>query len=206
METKWSLNAIASSIFRDLNGGRPSTDSRFSLEQIKDRILHTRAELASKVLANSSSIPSEWMQECCLDIDCEEICESGIVRQVAKLPSPLITVPGRNSIGFLGTVEGRAFKRGNGGNNRKYHPFAFGHMEEYNIVGDVIHFFNLPKGMNVVFIRAMFVDVSFCKECSSLAMPVPEGLINTIITRVLNFFTYAAQRAVDKNNNTSPDV
>lgn len=212
-----SINAIASRIFNEIEGGWIYDNSRINIRMLEDKVHATRAKLLGERYGKKiGAIPGQYYALCCIDFVCVDACdnpESGVKILRATIP-PLIGSIGRKAIRYIGTVdrktsfEWRSSYEAN--DYTSFLPFASTRKDPYVLItGDKADLYNPPTyNLKKAVIIGIFGDPTACGDCEDKdkRYNIPEDHISDIEKYVkADIAGLLLQRRVDKINNANPD-
>lgn len=205
-----SLFAISSRIWEEVQGGWIYDDERINLKLIQDKVHVARAKLMGEFFRKRLYIDTSYYQECCLDIKCENVCDSPHKEYVVELPQLIGTV-GRKNIKFLGTVD-RNISFENRDTFDDYTssvPFSGKPQPFFVRVGNKAVLNNLPTpNIKKLLFVALLSNPLDCNECKlDTPYPVPGGEFLADIEKLVmsDLAGLLLQRRVDKIHNANPN-
>lgn len=205
-----SLKAVASRLLNEMMA--VYDDTRLNRSLVIDKVLVARANILSKYLARHlGSIPGQYYNECCFDVQCEPICPGAPVTVYrGKIPSVLAQL-GKKAIRYLGTVDGKhAFEWKDDASQVAEDYTLFSGCNSNNpyfvLTGDKATVYNRPTVNNTtLYIKGVFVDPYAC-GCKEEDIFVPADHIDEIEQQIkIDLATYLIQRKIDKMNNAESD-
>jgi hypothetical protein len=205
----YSLEAVTSRIWHELEGGWIYDDSRFHREIVRDKVLTARADLLAEYFAKGGVIHPQHYSECCFDIECRNVCDSPIQEQTIPAPPIIGGLLAFRSIKYLGSADRRipfeqrqSFQDVGGSyllsGTPPKRPY-FVHLQNR------FHLYDVPAGMTTVRLVAIFANPLEC-NCSESDIFVPVDYLDKIEKKVkLDLSGFLLQRKIDKRNNAVPE-
>lgn len=207
-----SLAAMTDSVYTQMEGGWVTDDSRLPRDLVRDKVLKISWEAIGKHFASRiGRLPSVLYQQCCIDVSCENICDSPATRLVGTLPG-IMGMLGDRSLRYVGTVEGRSFSPTTTRiPYENYQPFAGKPTPSYRITGNSIEVINAPMGLGRIMIEGIFADPTVCDLCltdEQYIIPLPPELLDGVEVQALKELTqwWKQFARVDKRNDSVPNT
>lgn len=201
------LDAVVSRIWNELDGGWLFDDSRLSPILIRDKVLVERAKLINDMFMSwPGPLPMQYFNECCLEIECKQVCDSPVSSEVAMLPSQIITHRGIRYVGSPDYMKPFSKAQSFAQNDENYLLAPAKKKDPTYIEGqDKLTFFDLPVGTNKILVIALWSDPLAC-GCKDDQIFIPSEKISELEKMVkLELSGFLLQRKVDKRNNTQAD-
>lgn len=204
-----SLAAITDRVFQQLEGGFVSDDSRLNIDLVRDKVLSVWAKAIERKYGSwVGALPDQLYQRCCIELECAEICGSGLARLSGVIPK-LFGMLGSKNLRFVGTVDGTAYERRKSSGKRfeLYQPFAQV-RPSYRIIGDNIELHDAPMGLGVIVVEGVFIDPAMCPPCredDQIFLPLPDIHDDIEIKVMQELQQIWMMRKVDTRNDAKPN-
>lgn len=133
---------------------------------LNEHIIYDQILVARAALIKNSQTYDLWMQECCYDVSCIEICDSTIKEQRVIVQGQLLEDLPSNGVQFVGSAD-RRFSFGQRNSVEalpEYLPFKQAKISSfYKVLSPKeILLLNVPAAMEKVVIRAVLFDPFQC--------------------------------------------
>lgn len=156
-----SIAALVSRIIENTSSWRASDDVLLNEHIVRDQILVARAAL----IAQSATLDL-WVQECCYDVQCVEVCNSTIFEQRIVIPGQLLDDLPSNGVMYVGSAD-RKFSFGQRNSVSllpEYLPFKNTRISYfYKVISPTeILLLNAPPSLKKVVVRAILFDPFQC--------------------------------------------
>jgi len=204
-----SLEAVTSRLMNDL--AKVYDDSRLNKKIVRDKVLVARANILSKYLrANMGSIPGQYYNQCCFEVNCEPVCPGAPVTVIrGKIPS-LLAQLGKRAVKYLGTVDSLypfEWRDEVSTNFKSYVDFGCSRKNPwFTLIGNKVEVFDLPTvNTQMLMIRGVFSDPTAC-GCQEEDIFVPADHIDEIEQQIkIELSQFLLQMKLDKMNNANID-
>lgn len=181
-----SIAALVSRIIENTSSWRASDDVLLNEHIVRDQILVARAAL----IAQSATLDL-WVQECCYDVQCVEVCNSTIFEQRIVIPGQLLDDLPSNGVMYVGSAD-RKFSFGQRNSVSllpEYLPFKKTQISYfYKVISPTeILLLNAPPSLKKVVVRAILFDPFQCGCTDSENVPFIPGDKVALVEKAVMF-------------------
>lgn len=200
-----NIKALIDQIMHEAEGGFLFDETLNNPDYIRDIALNERAAMLAKLYAGQA-IPVIFTQRCCVELYCEQLCNSPIKEWQAKIPTMMGTIA-NNGIHYVGPPDySESWELKKSLNAYSDYSLIAKPKPYYSFAdGNTIVIRNKPKGVNQIIVQGVFGDPYSC-GCidDEESIIIPADLMADLNKQIMfKLSGFLLQKKIDKRNDTA---